>query len=544
MYRLRSILPFYSHGIFAGLFLLAAACSSLDVVAAQEKAGAAANPPPRNVLYILVDDLRTALGCYGDPTAKTPAIDRLSASGVQFDRAYVNYPICGPSRASFLSGLRPQTRNDFGWTYPKNRVLLPAWFKQHGYFTAEFGKVFHTRRLLFDAEIAAKTKLQGKPYVEPIRVTLNPPGCWDVSDLCTTEDDPCGYGYLYCAALRKEDPKAKAHTLARGSVRPPGLEGGWYWMEWAETDLPDEATADGIVVRRAAEAMEQSVRDKKPFLVAAGLRRPHQMLAAPKRYYDLFPLADVPLPPPEPPEHLNKVPALALGYDKQFANHIYTPEERREYWRAYHANVAFVDAQIQVLMDTLDRLGIRQNTIVVFHSDHGCQLGEHGGQNGKDTLFEEAVRTPLIIAGPDIPGAGQHCGRPVELVDLFPTLTDLCALPPPQGLEGISLKPYLMNPQAPALRPGAISVVKRTVEGKIGRGYSELPLNLEHDAGPARDVLGVSIRTENWRYTEWDGGKLGVELYDETKDPRELNNLAGDPQFASIQAELKKLLSK
>ena len=539
-----SILPSCSHQLFAVLISFAVTCSSCGLLVAEEKASVPPGQPSRNVLYIVVDDLRTALGCYGDPTAKTPTIDRLAASGVQFDRAYVNYPICGPSRASFLSGLRPQTTGYFGWAYPPNSVLLPAWFKQHGYFTAEFGKVFHCNRLSFDKEIAATEKRKEKPYVQPIYRTLNPAGCWDVSEICTTDDDPCGYGYLYSSALRHEDPRAQAHVLARGSLRPQGLEGGWYWMEWAETDLPDEATSDGIVVRRAAEAIEQAVRDKRPFLVAAGLRRPHQLLAAPQRYFDRFPLDSVPLPPSEPTEHLDKVPPLALGHDKQFSNHIYTLEERRQFWRAYHANVAFVDAQIQVLMETLDRLGIRQNTVIVFHTDNGLHLGEHGGQSNKDTLFEEATRTPLIIAGPEFPSVGQHCTRPVELVDLFPTLTDLCRLPQPQGLNGLSLRPFLVDANAPALRPGAISVVKRTVNGRVAKGFSGNSLSLDRDVGASRDILGLSIRTETWRYTEWDGGSLGVELYDETGDPRELNNLAGDPRFAAVQVELKQSLNR
>jgi iduronate 2-sulfatase len=537
-----SFLPLHSRRLLATLSCVAAVFSSLQLFAVEEKA--ASGQRPVNVLYIVVDDLRTSLGCYGDATAKTPAIDRLAASGVQFDRAYVNYPICGPSRASFLSGLRPQTSGYFGWAVPPKATLLPAWFKQHGYFTAEFGKVFHTDRLAFDDEIAAAEKKSGKPYAQPVFRTLNPPGCWDISDICSTADDPCGYGYSYGVALRAEDPKAKAHVLARGSLRPEGLKGGFYWEEWVETDLPDEQTSDGIVVRRAAQAMEQAVREGRPFLVAAGIRRPHQVLAAPQRYFDRFPLADVPLPPPEPAGHLDKLPALALGYGKQFSNRIYTSEERRQLWRAYHANVAFVDAQVELLLATLDRLGLRENTVVVFHTDNGLHLGEHGGLSNKDTLFEEATRTPLIIAGPDLRSAGRHCGRPVELVDVFPTLTDLCGLPRPGGLHGLSLRPLLADADGPAIRPGAISVVRRTVAGRVGSGFSGLRLNLEHDAGPSHQILGLSIRTERWRYTEWDGANFGAELYDETEDPRELNNLAGDPRFASVQTELKQLLTR
>ena len=481
-----------------------------------------------NVLHIISDDLRPVLGCYGDPLAKTSATDRLAAQGVQFDRAYVQYPICGPSRASFLSGLRPQTTDYFGWDYPPDVPLMPAWFRSNGYFTAQLGKVFHQRHILGNPESS-------------IRV-LSPPDAWDVADLCATTDDPCGYGYLYSAALRKEDPRATRHVLARGSLCPPGFKGGWFWQEWAETDLRDEQTTDGIVVRRAAAAIERSVKEGKPFYVAAGLRRPHQVLVAPKRYFDLYPLESIPAPPEEPADHLKKVSALALNYEKSKAGRIYSDEDRRRLWRAYYANVSFVDAQVDVLMKTLDRLDLWKNTVVVFHSDHGWQLGEHGGIGNKDVLFDESTHTPLIIAAPGYGGSGVTCPHPVELVDLFPTLAGLCELQPPANLDGVDLRASLKNPRGPAPRAGAVSVVKRHVKDRIGRGFSGRPLTLEKDAGPARRVLGRSVRTERWCYVEWDDGDLGIELYDQRHDSHEWNNLANDPEFAGVRNELRTLL--
>ena len=432
---------------------------------------AADSPRQPNVLHIVVDDLRPALGSYGDPVAKTPAIDRLAARGVRFDRAYVQYPICGPSRASFMSGLRPQTTGYFGWEVPEGVTLMPAWFRDHGYFTAEFGKVFHHGRLLVDDEIAEFEKRTGKPY-RPVFRTLNPPGCWDISEICATEDDPGGYGYLYCAALRKEDPKASRHVLSRGSLRPKGLKGGWYWQEWAETDLSDEQTSDGIVVRRAVGAMEWALNEGRSFYVAAGIRRPHQVLAAPQRYFNLYPLNAIPAPQAEPRDHLDKVPPLALNFDKAFAYNVYSNADRRQLWRAYYANISFADAQVAVLLNALNRLGLWKNTIVILHSDHGWHLGEHGGLGNKDTLFEESTRTPLIIAAPGYSSAGASSPRPVELVDVFPTLASLCQLPPPPQLDGTSLQPLLKDPQAPALRAGAISVVRRHVAGREGKGFS------------------------------------------------------------------------
>ena len=481
-----------------------------------------------NVLHIIIDDLRPVLGCYGDPIAKTPAIDRLAAKGVQFDRAYVQYPICGPSRASFLSGLRPQTTGYFGWEYPSKVTLMPTWFRQNGYFTAAFGKVFHQGHVLNNPE-------------EKIRM-LNPPGAWDVSELCATNDDPCGYGYLYSVVLRKQDPRAAKHVLARGSLRPAGLKGGWFWQEWSETDLPDEKTTDGIVARRAAAAMERAILAGKPFYIAAGMRRPHQLLAAPKRYFELYPLKSIPALPGESQNHLKKVPALALNYDKSRAYDIYTDEGRRELWRAYYANVSFVDAQVDVLLQTLDRLDLWKNTVVVLHSDHGWHLGEHGGLCNKDTLFDESTHTPLIIAAPGIGGSKVSCPHPVELVDLFPTLASLCELQPPEKIDGVSLQPSLKDPKGPAPRKGAISVVQRHVKGTMGKGFCPVWMELEKDAGPRRRVLGRSVRTEKWCYTEWDGGKLGIELYDTSNDPRELNNLASSTKFIDVKDKLSGLL--
>ena len=481
-----------------------------------------------NVLHIIVDDLRPALGCHGDPIAKTPAIDRLAKRGVQFDNAYVQYPICGPSRASFLSGLRPQTSGYFGWEFPPDATLMPTWFRQNGYFTAAFGKVFHQHHVL---------------YMPPDKIQmLKPPGAWDATDLCTTEDDPCGYGYLYSVALRPENPQAAKHVLARGSVRPQGLKGGWFWQEWSETDLPDERTTDGIIVRRAVEAIKQASREGKPFYIAAGMRRPHQLLAAPKRYFDLYPLDSVPFPAAEPRDHLKAIPALALNYDKSRAYSIYFDDGRQKLWRAYYANVSFVDAQVDILLQALDKLDLWKNTVVVLHSDHGWHLGEHGGLCNKDTLFDESTHTPLIIAAPGVGGTGTSCPHPTELVDLFPTLADLCKLEPPAHLDGVSLKTSLENPRGTAPRTGAISVVQRHLQGNKGKGFCPVWMTLEKNTGVPRRVLGRSVRSENWRYTEWDGGQLGIELYDVSNDPRELNNLASYGRYAEIQNRLHSLL--
>ena len=291
--------------------------------------------------------------------------------------------------------------------------------------------------------------------------------------------------------------------------------------------------------------MELAVRQGRPFLIAAGIRRPHELLAAPQRYFEMHPLNAQPAPPTEPHDHLNRVPAIALPFNKEWAYRIYSSEDRRNMWRAYRANVSFVDAQVAVLMEALDRLDLWDDTIVIFHSDNGMHLGEHGGAHNKHTLFNESTRSPLIILAPDSSTSGSSCSRPVELVDVFPTLTALCRLPQPPNLDGVSLLPLLRDPASPALRQGATSVVRRWVEGRQAQSHGGPPLALQVDAGPKRrQVLGHSVRTEEWRYTEWDGGDLGVELYNETSDPQELNNLADDPDSAGVCARLRSLLRR
>ena len=481
---------------------------------------------PTNVLLIMCDDLRPLLGCYDDPLAKTPNIDRLAARGVCFVRAYSNYPVCGPSRASMLSGLRPTTTGYYGWEYVPNVPQLPAWFRQRGHYTAEFGKVYHTDRIRFP-------KI-GEAPGRSVFVTQNPPGCWDVSDNCVTEADLDGYGYHYSATMQDEPPALAAHIAARGSLTPPAVRGAWHWLEWVETTLPDEQTSDGLVARRAAETIERTSGQGQPFFVAAGLRRPHQILAAPKPYFDLYALADIPPPPAEPREHIKKLSPLAFTYPVKEAYHIYSDEDRRVFERAYRANIAYCDAQIGLLLDTLDRLSLWDSTVVALTTDHGWHLGEHGGLVQKHTLFEESTRVPFVLAAPGFE-AGRVCKTPIELVDLIPTLCDLCQIEPPAKLDGLSLRPLLADRGATLPRAGAVSTVRRLITADMRAADPKLP---------RQPVLGLSLRTPRWRYSEWQGGEFGRELYDEDRDPRELNNLADDAAHAKIAARLKAALAR
>lgn len=426
-----------------------------------------------NVLLILSDDLNTALGCYGHPIVRTPAIDRLARRGVRFERAYCQYPLCNPSRTSFLTGRRPDTTRIFGNGQPPRAHLgdapwLPEYFRRHGYFTAGIGKIAHGR----------------------FADTLT----WDVYE------EPNRGGGQGAGRLRRGMPP-------RGAGRDD--EGGLF-LVWQPSDRPDEEEPDGRVARRVAELMAQQ-RDR-PFFLAAGFHRPHQPFVAPRRYFGQYPPERIPLPAYSPDDR-SDIPAPALTRRPVDENR--SDAEKREVIAAYYACVSFLDAQVGVLLDALDRLNLWDRTVVVFASDHGFHLGEHNLW-AKVTLFEEAARVPLIVAAPGR-RRGAVCQRLTELVDLFPTLAELCRLPAPEGLEGRSLLPLLRDPRAPG-RPGALTQLRR------GR------------------IEGRSVRTERFRYTEWDEGRAGVELYDHATDPREIRNLARDPAFAETIASLKPLL--
>ncbi|MEX2112409.1 MAG: sulfatase [Pirellulales bacterium] len=427
-----------------------------------------------NVVLIAVDDMNCDVGCYGHPLVKTPAIDRLAARGVRFDRAYCQYPVCNPSRVSMLSGRRPDTAGVFDLvtpprTYLRDAVFLPEYFRQQGYTTAHIGKIYHT----------------GDPQEDP--------QSWDFE---TRE-----WG---------KHPPQEAVIREQRIERPEK-----YYVEWNELRSSDEETADGAVARQSSELLDKLVKDTKPFLLGVGFRRPHSPYAAPKRYFDIYPVETIP-PLVEPAAHLQGIPPVALTYPRDVP--LLSAHERAETVAAYWACISFVDAQIGIVLDALDRNDLWKNTIVVFYSDHGYHLGEHGGLWHKMTLFEESARVPLVIAAPNIAGGGRVCNRVVELVDIYPTLVQLAPLPPMKGLEGASLCPLLDDP----------------ADGSH-RWHKAASTQVVHGG-----VVGRSIRTERFRYIEWDGGSAGVELYDHDNDPREFVNLSGDPQFADVRSHLHK----
>jgi iduronate 2-sulfatase len=447
--------------------------------AALSAASLAAAPAPRpNVLFLIADDCNDSLGCYGNPIVKTPHLDALARRATVFENAYCQFPLCQPSRTSLLSGLRPETTRVWTLATPTRQhigdaALLPELFRRHGYFTAHAGKVFHTG-----------------PHAED-------PRSWD------EEKREFGKNPPRSEVLRSaDDPEPSGHSFR------------WDVLRTADADTPD-----GIQARQTVTWLEQRAEDRRPFFLAAGFRRPHAPYAAPAPYFDLYPPDQMPLPRPDPPPD---VPAAA--------NHPHpvrplAPRVVREHLAAYYACVSFVDAQVGLILNALDRLNLRRNTIIVFLGDHGYHLGNHGGLWHKQTLFESAARAPLLLAAPGM--APGRCPRLVEFVDIYPTLAELCGLPAPANLEGLSAVPLLRRP-ARAWKTAAFSMV----------GRSEKP------GENAKDVAftGRTIRTEQWRYTEWDDTHRGVELYDVRQDPSEIRNLAASSALAPVRADLARRL--
>lgn len=460
----------------AGALLLLLPISLADPGAA--RAQQPARPP--NVVFIAADDLNNDLGTYGHPLVHSPNIDRLAARGVRFDRAYNQFPLCSPSRTSVMTGLRPDStrvwdlQRHFRERLP-DVVTLPQHFRRHGYFAARVGKIYH--------------------YGVPGQIGtagLDDPASWDV------------------AVNPRGRDKHDEHTIT--NVTPQrGLGSA---LSWRADPGTDEEQTDGMVASEAIRLMEQN--RERPFFLAVGFYRPHTPYVAPRKYFDLYPLHAV-AAPTDPNRDLADVPEAAIWTTP--SNWGLGWEQMREARRAYYASVTFMDAQVGRVLDALRRLGLEDNTIVVFWSDHGYHLGQRG-QWMKQSLFEGSARVPLVIAAP---GAvrGAASPRVVELLDLYPTLADLAGLPRPEHVQGRSLRPLLMEPETRWPHAAHTQILRR-------RGDQQF--------------MGRSVRDERWRYTEWDDGRRGVELYDHIMDPREEVNLADQPAYAEVMARLRELL--
>ena len=444
-----------------------------------------------NVLFIAIDDLAPALRCYGNLIAKTPYIDRLAATGVRFDRAYNQLPLCNPTRASVMTGLRPDTikvydlDRHFRDEVPK-AVTLSQTFMRHGWWAGRVGKIYHYN-------VPASIGTDGFDDPPSWQKTVNPKG-----------RDKADEALIF---------NAEPHRKISGA------------LSWLAAEGEDEEQTDGMITTQAIRLMEAQ-RDK-PFFLGVGFFRPHTPYVAPKKYFAMYPLKDMRLPY-APQGDRDDIPTAAFAHNNPVPHYSLDELTCRKALQAYYATISFVDAQVGRLMVALDQLKLADNTIVVLWSDHGYHLGEHNGIWQKRTLFEQAARTPLIIRAPGVKGNGTASTRIVEFVDIYPTLTDLAGLKPPKGLEGRSLKPLLDNPLA-KWNGTAITQVLRPADKRL-----------------LQPVMGRSIRTARWRYTDWAEGKSGVELYDHATDPLEFNNLALQPdaQVKAVMQKLRKELEK
>lgn len=451
-----------------------------------------------NVLFIVSDDLtNNTLGCYGSKVAKSPNIDKFATKGVRFDRAYCQFPLCNPSRASFLTGLRPDTLKVYenATQFRKNQpdvLSLGQTFQKGGYAVTRVGKLYHYG-------VPAQIGTDGLDDKPSWQTTINPRG--------RDKDD------------EEKDLIFSLNPNAKGSARFGGTL-SWLAADGADADQTDGKIADAVIAQLEANK-------DKPFFLACGFFRPHTPYVAPKKYFDMYPADKLTLPT-VPEGHRAAGPAPAFGSAKPEQDKL-TDDLRRKALQAYYASTTFMDAQVGRVLDALEKLKLADKTIVVFMSDHGYHLGEHGLWQ-KMSLFENSARVPLVIYDPRSKGNGKACARTVELVDLHATLADLAGLP--AKTDGASLKPLLNDPSAPWNKP-AVTQVSRGTPTATGETTGKNPW-----------FMGYSVRNERYRYTEWDGGKKGVQLYDYDTDPNELKNLADDPKHADLVKQLKALLPK
>ena len=418
-----------------------------------------------NVLFIVVDDLNSWVGALGGhPQARTPNIDRLAARGVIFANAHCAAPRCNPSRTAVLTGIRPSTSGVYNNDQPWRRALpdavtLPGYFMKHGYQVLGSGKIFHGH--------------------------FNDPSSW----------------HEYHRKPRPHQPdRLPLNQIAAAEQ-----------FDWGPIDLDDDDTSDAKVVAWAGERLRK--RQDRPLFLACGIYRPHLPWYVPRKYFDMYPLEEVQLPAVRE-DDLEDIPPRGNEIARTRTHQkLVALGKWREAVQAYLASLSFSDAMVGRLMDTLDASEYGKDTVVVLWTDHGWHLGEklHWRKAG---LWEEATRTPLIFVVPGVTQPGGRSEAPVNLLDIYPTLTDLCGIPPLAALEGVSLRPLLEDPQA---------------------GWDRASLT-------TLDRNNHAVRTKRWRYIRYDDGS--EELYDHEADPHEWNNLAGEPEHAHVKKTLAGWLPK
>lgn len=436
---------------------------------------------PKNVLFIISDDLNCNIGAYGHPLVNTPHLDQLAREGILFENAYTNFPVCGQSRSSFLTGLYPEQNGvvhlrQLIRDHVPDVITMPQHFQRQGYTSVRVGKLYH--------------------YDNPLGVGTNghdDPASWDV------RVSPIGRD-------RIEEDKIWSVT--------PGRFGAS--MSWHAAEGTDDEQTDGMVANESVRALEYFAETGEPFFLGVGFYRPHTPFVAPKRYFDLYDPTEIEIPR-VPTGYLETLPKPAVKSIRSRKHEIDLSDEiMRKSIHAYYASISFMDAQVGRVLQALDELGLRDDTVILFTSDHGYHMGEHGYFQ-KTTLFEDADRVPLIVSTPGMKTRGETTGAMVEMVDFYRTLSELAGVKlPVDYIQGESFAKVLSDPGS-SPRPDAITQL----------------------------VNGYSLRTPRYRFTRWaDTPGLSTELYDRLSDPAEMVNLATDPVYEDVVAELSDRLAE
>jgi arylsulfatase A-like enzyme len=482
--------------------------------------------PKYNVLFLISDDLRAELGSYGG-LAKTPNLDALASKGVRFERAYCQYPLCNPSRASMLTGHYPITtgvignRDDWKTAHP-DWVSLPGLFKKNGIPTLRTGKIFHGIDWLDDPNAWT----EGGTF-KPVTA--------DAQAVAKSRDQRGGEGEIDPEAIKRTSPATRPASAASAdhNSREYLLAGSApVTGQTAQQARSDHWGAfddgpNGGIVGSTKQAVDYLNRYKdRQFFLAVGYSKPHSPLDTSLRFFQQYDYNQIPLPV----DYQTK-PTLPAGFpqgairpsnaDLFIGKRESTPDTARDMIRAYLACVTSVDFNIGQVLAELDRLQLADKTIIVFWGDHGFQLGEKGKWSKAGSVWEQGARVPTIIYVPGLEGMGKPSPRVVESVDFYRTLADLAGLKVDDHVEGRSLVPLLKDPSAAWPHPAY------TVWSEDGK-----------------TLTAISVRNEKFRYAEFTAGKGGAMLLDEAKDPHETTNVIDDPAYASVRAELEKRVAE
>ena len=434
----------------------------------------------KNVVFIIADDLNDNLGVYDHYLTKTPNIDRLAERGMLFNKAYCNFPLCGPSRASMMTGLYPdQTGHhqlrDYIRDHVPEVVTMSQAFMNAGYEATRVGKIYH--------------------YDNPRGIGT--PG----------HDDSLSWNRRYYPRGVDKDLEDRIFSLS------PGRFGAT--LSWLATEEGGEQHTDGLVATKAIELLSEYKDNSTPFFLGVGFYKPHTPYVAPKEYFEMYDRSEI-VVPAIPEDYFSTIPEPAVKYLTRWdVQNNLSDSVKRSAIHAYYATISFLDAQVGRVVDALDSLGLSDNTIIVFTSDHGYHMGEHDYFQ-KLTLFENSGRIPLIIYDPDIENGGSESDSFVEMIDFYPTLCELAQVTPPKYLAGESLVPILKDPKL------------RVRESILTQVYTD-----------------YTVRTKDYRFTRWGEGGPGLEeLYDLKKDPQEMINLAINNEYTKVIGEMSLLLDQ